>query len=132
MVLGLFMVVTPFWIVLVGASLSLPEVSHVPMQPVAVRASLREPCQGLGTRRSRPQDGQHLHRRHAGHARQDRRSQRFTAFSIVFFNFRSRMVIFWLIFITLMLPLEVRIVPTYAIAANALSAASRRSSMWWA
>jgi sn-glycerol 3-phosphate transport system permease protein len=29
-------------------------------------------------------------------------------------------VIFWIIFITLMLPLEVRIVPTYSIAANAL------------
>jgi sn-glycerol 3-phosphate transport system permease protein len=44
-----------------------------------------------------------------------------TAFALVFFNFRGRMVIFWAIFITLMLPLEVRIVPTYAVAANALS-----------
>lgn len=44
-----------------------------------------------------------------------------TAFSLVFFNYRGRMLIFWLIFITLMLPLEVRIVPTYAVAANALS-----------
>lgn len=30
------------------------------------------------------------------------------------------MVVFWLIFITLMLPLEVRIVPTYAVAATGL------------
>jgi sn-glycerol 3-phosphate transport system permease protein len=44
-----------------------------------------------------------------------------TAFALVFFNFRGRMLIFWMIFITLMLPLEVRIVPTYAVAANALS-----------
>jgi sn-glycerol 3-phosphate transport system permease protein len=44
-----------------------------------------------------------------------------TAFSLVFFNYRGRMLIFWMIFITLMLPLEVRIVPTYAVAANALS-----------
>ena len=44
-----------------------------------------------------------------------------TAFGIVFFNHRYRMIVFWLIFITLMLPLEVRIVPTYAVAANALS-----------
>ncbi|MGL5136705.1 MAG: ABC transporter permease subunit [Beijerinckiaceae bacterium] len=44
-----------------------------------------------------------------------------TAFSIVFFNYRLKMFFFWLIFITLMLPLEVRIVPTYAVAANALS-----------
>jgi sn-glycerol 3-phosphate transport system permease protein len=44
-----------------------------------------------------------------------------TAFALVFFDFRARMLIFWAIFITLMLPLEVRIVPTYAVAANALS-----------
>jgi sn-glycerol 3-phosphate transport system permease protein len=31
------------------------------------------------------------------------------------------MLMFWLIFITLMLPLEVRIVPTYAVVANVLS-----------
>ncbi|MEX4006308.1 ABC transporter permease subunit [Neoaquamicrobium sediminum] len=43
-----------------------------------------------------------------------------SAFSIVYFNYRLRMLLFWLIFITLMLPLEVRIVPTYAVAANAL------------
>ena len=44
-----------------------------------------------------------------------------TAFSLVFFAYRGRTLIFWMIFITLMLPLEVRIVPTYAVAANALS-----------
>ena len=44
-----------------------------------------------------------------------------SAFSIVFFRYRGRMAIFWLIFVTLMLPLEVRIVPTYAVAANVLS-----------
>lgn len=42
-----------------------------------------------------------------------------TAFGLVYFRFPGRTLIFWLIFITLMLPLEVRIVPTYAVAANA-------------
>ena len=42
-----------------------------------------------------------------------------SAYSIVYFRYRLRMVFFWLVFITLMLPLEVRIVPTYAVAANA-------------
>lgn len=42
------------------------------------------------------------------------------AFAIVFFDWRAKAVVFWLVFITLMLPLEVRIVPTYAVAANAL------------
>jgi sn-glycerol 3-phosphate transport system permease protein len=44
-----------------------------------------------------------------------------SAFSLVYFRYRGRVVIFWLIFVTLMLPLEVRIVPTYAVAANVLS-----------
>jgi len=43
-----------------------------------------------------------------------------SAYSIVYFNYRIRMVVFWIIFVTLMLPLEVRIVPTYAVAADAL------------
>ena len=41
-----------------------------------------------------------------------------TAFSIVYFRYPGRTFIFWLIFVTLMLPLEVRIVPTYAVVAN--------------
>jgi sn-glycerol 3-phosphate transport system permease protein len=43
-----------------------------------------------------------------------------SAFSIVYFSYRLKMLMFWLIFITLMLPLEVRIVPTYAVAADVL------------
>jgi sn-glycerol 3-phosphate transport system permease protein len=38
-----------------------------------------------------------------------------SAFAIVFFRFPLRLVFFWLIFITLMLPVEVRILPTYKI-----------------
>jgi sn-glycerol 3-phosphate transport system permease protein len=41
-----------------------------------------------------------------------------TAFGLVYFNFVGRAVAFWLIFITLMLPLEVRMVPTYEVASN--------------
>ena len=44
-----------------------------------------------------------------------------SAFSIVYFRYWGKMLVFWSIFITLMLPLEVRIVPTYAVAANVLS-----------
>jgi sn-glycerol 3-phosphate transport system permease protein len=41
-----------------------------------------------------------------------------SAYSLVYFRFRFRMAVFWLIFITLMLPVEVRIYPTYKIAAD--------------
>uniref|UniRef100_S0DFR7 Putative sn-glycerol-3-phosphate transport system permease n=1 Tax=termite gut metagenome TaxID=433724 RepID=S0DFR7_9ZZZZ len=43
-----------------------------------------------------------------------------TAFAITYFRFPLKGLVFWAIFVTLMLPLEVRIVPTYAVAANAL------------
>jgi sn-glycerol 3-phosphate transport system permease protein len=41
-----------------------------------------------------------------------------SAFAIVYFKFRGRMVCFWLIFVTLMLPVEVRIMSTYEVIGN--------------
>ena len=41
-----------------------------------------------------------------------------SAFAIVYFRFPFRNFFFWLIFLTLMLPVEVRIVPTYTVAAS--------------
>jgi sn-glycerol 3-phosphate transport system permease protein len=38
-----------------------------------------------------------------------------SAFAIVFFRFPFRMFFFWMIFVTLMLPVEVRILPTYKV-----------------
>jgi len=41
-----------------------------------------------------------------------------SAFAIVYFRFPFRMAFFWAIFITLMLPVEVRIGPTYQVVAD--------------
>ena len=41
-----------------------------------------------------------------------------SAYAIVFFSFPFRMTAFWIIFITLMLPVEVRIFPTYKITSD--------------
>lgn len=41
-----------------------------------------------------------------------------SAFAIVYFRFPFRMGFFWMIFITLMLPVEVRILPTFEVVAN--------------
>jgi len=41
-----------------------------------------------------------------------------SAFAIVYFRFPFRMLAFWTIFFTLMLPIEVRIVPTYKVVAD--------------
>ncbi len=40
------------------------------------------------------------------------------AFAIVFFNFKGRKFCFWAIFVTLMLPVEVRIMPTYKVISD--------------
>ena len=41
-----------------------------------------------------------------------------SAFAIVYFRFPGRNFFFWMIFLTLMLPVEVRIVPTYEVVAS--------------
>jgi sn-glycerol 3-phosphate transport system permease protein len=41
-----------------------------------------------------------------------------SAYAVVYYKFPLRMAAFWMIFVTLMLPVEVRIYPTYKIAAD--------------
>jgi sn-glycerol 3-phosphate transport system permease protein len=41
-----------------------------------------------------------------------------SAFAVVYFRFPFRMAAFWIVFVTLMLPVEVRIYPTYAVVAG--------------
>ncbi len=41
-----------------------------------------------------------------------------SAYAVVFFVFPCRMFFFWMIFITLMLPVEVRIIPTYKVVTD--------------
>ena len=41
-----------------------------------------------------------------------------SAFAIVYFRFPLRGLFFWAIFVTLMLPVEVRILPTYKVVAD--------------
>lgn len=119
MTLGLLVVLVPFWIVIVAGSQSLQEVSRVPIvlwpsshlweniMAAWARADLGPKMINSLIVASGVTFGKIL-------------LASISAFAIVFFDFRARMVCFWMIFITLMLPLEVRIVPTYAIAANAL------------
>ncbi|GAB4036082.1 MAG: sn-glycerol-3-phosphate ABC transporter permease UgpE [Rubrivivax sp.] len=41
-----------------------------------------------------------------------------SAFAVVYFRFPGRTLVFWMIFITLMLPVEVRILPTYKVISD--------------
>jgi sn-glycerol 3-phosphate transport system permease protein len=119
MVIGAFLVVIPFWITLVAGSQSLQEVSRVPIN-LWPSSHLWENLQVAWARADLGPKMINSFIVAIGVTVGKIVLASLSAFAIVFFNFRGRMISFWAIFITLMLPLEVRIVPTYAIAANAL------------
>jgi sn-glycerol 3-phosphate transport system permease protein len=120
MVFGLGLVLVPFWIVLVAGSQSLQEVSQVPIS-LWPSSHLLENIEAAWTRADLGPKMINSLIVAVGVTVGKVTLAALSAFSIVFFNYRARMLCFWLIFVTLMLPLEVRIVPTYSIAANALS-----------
>jgi len=119
MLLGAIMVFVPLWLVYVGATLTVREI-NTPELHLFAGSHLIENIQAAWARG-------HLGGRlfnslimSLGVAFGKVVMSALTAFGLVYFRFPGRVVVFWLIFITLMLPLEVRIVPTYAVAANAL------------
>ena len=118
MALGAFVVVVPFWITFVAGSQSLQEVSQVPIG-LLPSSHLWENLQEAWNRADLGPKMLNSLIVAVGVTVGKITLASLSAFAIVFFNFRARMICFWLIFITLMLPLEVRIVPTYSIAANA-------------
>ena len=111
----------PFVIVVIAASHNLQDVNDVPMSLMPGSDFWINIEDGLDNGRSRPQAAQQLH--HGGRRRR-RQSHHLGAAPPSRSSISAipaARLIFWLIFITLMLPLEVRIVPTYAVAANVLS-----------
>ncbi len=118
--LGFFFCIAPFAIVVIAASHSLKEVNDVPMSLLPGS----DFWVNLQTAWTTADLGPKLFNSFvmaAGVAAGKVIVSALTAFSIVYFRYRGRTLIFWLIFVTLMLPLEVRIVPTYAVVANVLS-----------
>jgi sn-glycerol 3-phosphate transport system permease protein len=120
LIFGLILILVPIWLAFVGATLTLQEVNSAPIElwpGDQLFVNLHEAW-------ALSDFGQKLINTlivATGVVLGKITLACITAFALVFFNFRGRMLIFWMIFITLMLPLEVRIVPTYAVAANALT-----------
>ena len=120
LIFGLVLILVPIWLAFVGATLTLQEVNSAPVElwpGDQLLVNLREAW-------ALSDFGQKFINTlivSTGVVLGKITLACITAFALVFFNFRGRMLIFWMIFITLMLPLEVRIVPTYAVAANALT-----------
>ena len=116
---GLFMVFFPLWLVFVGSTLTLREINT----PVVHLWPGTELWNNIADAWRRASLGDRLLTSlimSLGVATGKVAMSMLTAFGLVYFRFPGRMLVFWLIFITLMLPLEARIVPTYAVAANAL------------
>jgi sn-glycerol 3-phosphate transport system permease protein len=117
--IGLVVLLMPMWIILVASTHDLPTVNRVPM-PLLPGANMVE---NWSTAWAKGEFGMKMLNSlimAIGVTVGKIVLASMTAFAIVFFRFPFRMLAFWLIFITLMLPLEVRIVPTYAVAADAL------------
>ncbi|WHO74435.1 ABC transporter permease subunit [Rhizobium sp. BT03] len=117
--LGMVIALLPFVIVIIASTLDLETVNRVPL-PLTPGSHFWENAQAAWTRADLGNKLIHsiIFATAVGAGKVILSAM--AAFSIVYFRFRGRHLIFWIIFITLMLPLEVRIVPTYSIAANAL------------
>ena len=117
MVFGFILLIGPFIVILAGASQTLQQVNSIPFQFVPQdrlfeNASAAWSRASLGTAmiNSLVMAALVTFGKVALSA--------LTAFSIVFFRTPLKHFFFWMVFITLMLPLEVRVVPTYAVAAD--------------
>ncbi len=117
--LGLAVALLPFAIVLIAATHDLKAVNTVPL-PLVPGTHFWENMSAAWTRAHLGSKLLHSLIFATSVAAGKVALSSMAAYSIVYFRFPGRILIFWLIFVTLMLPLEVRIVPTYSIAANAL------------
>ena len=118
--LGLIVAVLPFLIVVIAATHDLRTVNQVPMPLIPGHDFLKNAAEAWARADLGPKIVNSVIFA-AGVAFGKVFIAALSAFSLVYFRYRGRTIIFWLIFVTLMLPLEVRIVPTYAVAANVLS-----------
>jgi sn-glycerol 3-phosphate transport system permease protein len=117
--IGLVVLLLPLWIVFVASTHDLPTVNRVPM-PLLPGGHFVENWSAAWNKGDFAVKMLNSAIMAVGVTAGKIGIAALTAFAIVYFRFPFRMVAFWLIFITLMLPLEVRIVPTYAVAADAL------------
>ncbi len=120
LLLGVATVGFPLYYAFVGASLPIEEVLQVPM-PLVPGGRLLE---NIGAAWDKGSFGRQLFNSAVMAlviATGKISISLLSAFAITYFRFPFRVVAFWAIFITLMLPIEVRIVPTYEVAANALA-----------
>jgi len=119
LVVALAALCLPVWLALVAASLPLEEAARTPL-PLLPGDRLLE---NLAAAWQRADLGRALLNSTimaAGIAAGKIALAVLSAFALVYFRLRLRWFAFWAIFLSLMLPVEVRIVPTYEVVANVL------------
>ena len=124
LMLGLALVVFPVYVAFVASSLSLPDILDAPMTLVPgpdLVANYREAlARGTAGTNGQPVAAMMLNSLVMALAIAIGKIAISlpSAYAVVFFRFPLRRLCFWAIFVTLMLPVEVRIIPTYKIAAD--------------
>src|SRR6202049_769351 len=124
LIAGLALVLFPIYVALVASSHELPDILNAPMTLVPgsrLGGTLREAlAAGTAKTSGQPVSAMLLNSLvmalviAAGKILISLPS----AYAVVFFRFPLRRLCFWAIFVTLMLPVEVRIIPTYKIVAD--------------
>ncbi|HET7839547.1 MAG TPA: sn-glycerol-3-phosphate ABC transporter permease UgpE [Rectinemataceae bacterium] len=120
LILAIFVIVFPIWLVFVASTRTLPEILNAPMPSLPgshffdnYRTALTEGSRNLGSPALTMLKNSLIMA--LGISVGKIVVSLLASFAIVFFDFKLRKFCFWSIFITLMLPVEVRIMPTYKV-----------------
>ena len=124
LVLGVILVAFPLYVTFVASTLTYDQIVHVPMPLVPGDQLVANYTQALahGSEKgsSAPVSAMLVNSfvMAAGVAVGKIAISILSAFAIVYFRFPLRNFFFWMIFVTLMLPIEVRIIPTFKVASD--------------
>ncbi len=124
LLLGVLIVAFPLYITFVASTLTLDQINQVPMRLIpgdAMWDNYKQVLTGGSTRGSSAPVAQMMTNSLIMAlviAIGKIAISIISAFAIVYFRFPFRNFMFWMIFITLMLPVEVRILPTYKVVAD--------------
>ncbi len=124
LILGVLLVAFPLYVTFVASTLSLEQIVKVPMRLVPgdqLWANYSQVLTAGSTKGSAAPVGQMMLNSFImamAIAIGKITISIISAFAIIFFRFPGRNFFFWMIFITLMLPVEVRILPTYKVVAD--------------
>ena len=120
MILGVLIVFFPIWLAFVASTVTQPEIARPPMPLLPgdqfVENYRRALFEGVNVPVLKMMGNSLVMA--MGIALGKIAISLLSAFAIVYFRFPFRTLFFWMIFLTLMLPVEVRIVPTYEVVAG--------------